>query len=107
MPILRLGVRDLEILRTLARLRYVTGRQLRARFFSYDDFGRKRLKKLSSQDFIRPHTKGLPAQCGYSAWRLTPRGVELVAREFPDERLPDGIVERLAEGSLLNLEHRE
>jgi hypothetical protein len=106
MPNLRLSVRDLEILRTLARLRYVTGRQLRARFFSYDDFGRKRLKRLSSQDLIRPHTKGLP-QCGYSAWRLTSRGIDIVAREFTDEALPDGLVERLAEGSLYNIEHRE
>jgi hypothetical protein len=99
--------RDLEILRTLCRLRHVTGRELRAAFFGSDDPGRKRLKLLSSRMVIAPHSKGLPPATNYRAWRLTARGLDLVSRQWPWEPTPDGLVERAAKASLYNLYHRE
>jgi hypothetical protein len=99
--------RDLEILRTLCRLRHVTGRELRAAFFGSDDPGRKRLKMLSARMVIAPHARGLPPGTNYSAWRLTVRGLDLVSRQWPWEPAPDGLVERAAKGSLYNLHHRE
>src|SRR5262245_47653751 len=103
-----IGMRDLEILRTVARLKYVTSRELRNAFFSYEDAGRKRLKILSGQDLIRPHRKGLPGHLSYySVWRLSARGLRAVRREFPKEEIPDGVIERAAERSLYNIEHRE
>jgi hypothetical protein len=99
--------RDLEILRTLCRLRHVTGRELRATFFDSDDAGRKRLKLLSARMVIAPHKKGLPPGVNYSTWRITPRGLDLVSRQWPWEPAPDGFVERTAKASLYNLHHRE
>jgi hypothetical protein len=99
--------RDLEVLRTLCRLRYVTGRELRAAFFASDDPGRKRLKLLSGRMVIAPHARGLPPGVNYRAWRLTGRGLDLVSRQWPWEPAPDGFVERTAKGSLYNLHHRE
>jgi hypothetical protein len=99
--------RDLEILRTLCRLRYVTGRELRAAFFASDDPGRKRLKMLSARMVIAPHVRGLPPGVNYRAWRLSRRGLDLVSRQWPWEPAPDGLVERTAKGSLYNLHHRE
>jgi hypothetical protein len=99
--------RDLEVLRTLCRLRYVTGRELRAAFFASDDPGRKRLKLLSGRMVIAPHARGLPPGVNYRAWRLTGRGLDLVSRQWPWEPAPDGLVERTAKGSLYNLHHRE
>jgi hypothetical protein len=103
----RLEVRDLEVLRTLARLRYVPKQQLRQAFFPSDDSARKRLKKLAALDLIRTHTKGLPERLGYFAWRLAPLGIETIGVAFPDEPVPEGLADSLAEGSLLNLHHRE
>lgn len=103
----RLELRDREVLRTLARLRYVTTRQLIGTLFPSDDVARRRLKLLSGLNLVRPHTHGLPPGCAYHAWRLTADGVQLVHRAFPSEPVPDGLVERLAEGSLANAHHRE
>jgi hypothetical protein len=102
-----IGIRDLEILRTVARLRYVTSRELRSTFFSCDDFGRKRLKILSGQDLLRPHTRGIPKEHTYSVWRSTLRGVRLLRRAFPDEPLDEQMVARAAANSLHAIQHRE
>ena len=99
--------RDLEILRTLLRLRYLTGRELRLAFFPSHESGRQRIRALSRLDLIHPHAKGLQPGTPYRAWRLTTRGIDLVAREFPNEPIPDGLYERLVTGSLYNLHHRE
>src|SRR5262249_51237980 len=68
--------------------------------------GRRRLRRLSGLDLIATHRKGVPERLPYYAWRLTSRGLDVVAEAFPDELLPDGLAERLAEGSLHNLDHR-
>jgi hypothetical protein len=99
--------RDLEILRTLCRLRHVTGRELRTAFFGSDDPGRKRLKVLSGRMVIAPHSKGLPPATNYRTWRLTGRGLDLVSRTWPWEPVPDGLVDRAKKASLYNLYHRE
>jgi hypothetical protein len=99
--------RDIELLRTLARLRYVTSREINRTFFSHDRPARRRLEKLSARDYIAPHSKGLAPRCSYSAWRLTARGLSVVERHYPLEPVPDGLVERLMEASLQDLEHRE
>lgn len=99
--------RDLEILRTLARLRYMTTREIVTGFFATPTVGRRRIRRLSGLDLIASHQKGVPEALQYHAWRLTPRGLDVVAEAFPDEPFPDGLVERLAEGSLRNIEHRQ
>ena len=103
----RIQPRDLEVLRTLVRLRYVTSRDLIHAFFPAPEIGRRRLRILSASDYIRSHNKGLPPRSPYCAWRITSRGIDLVARELPHEHIPDGLAERVAEGSLYNLEHHE
>lgn len=98
--------RDWEILRTICRLRYVTTQQIVATFFATPSVGRRRLRRLSGLDLITTHRKGVPEQLPYYAWRLTPRGLDAVAEAFPDEPIPDGLGERLADGSLYHLDHR-
>ena len=99
--------RDFEILRTLARLRYVTTRELNSVFFGAERTGRRRLQILSDLDLIRPHVRGLSPRLQYSAWRLTVAGVRLVGEAFPEEPLPDGLAERLAAAHLGQIDHRE
>jgi hypothetical protein len=102
-----LELRDREILRTLLRVRFLTTREINGAFFACPRVGRRRLHKLSERDYVKPHSKGLPARCPYSAWRLTTKGLDAVGRIFPDDPVPDGLLERLGEQSLYNLEHRE
>jgi hypothetical protein len=102
-----LELRDQEVLRTLCRVQFLTTREIGGAFFASARVARRRLHKLSEWDYIKPHTKGIPPRSCYSAWRLTTRGVEAVETAFPNERIPDGLVERLSEQSLYNLEHRE
>src|SRR5262249_40860207 len=99
--------RDLEILRTLARLRYMTTKEIVAGFFATPTVGRRRIRRLSGLDLVATHRKGVSPELQYYAWRLTPRGLDVVAEAFPDEPLPAGLAERLAEGSLRNIEHRQ
>jgi hypothetical protein len=99
--------RDLEILRTLWRLRYVTSRQLNQTFFSNERVGRRRFQRLAAKNLIRVHRNGLPPRTQWGAWRIMGQGVEIVANHYPDEVVPDDLQTRVAEGSLLNLEDRE
>src|SRR5262245_47904590 len=99
--------RDLEILRTLARLRNMTTKEIVAGFFATPTVGRRRIRRLSGLDLVASHRKGVPDDLQYYAWRLTPRGLDVVAEAFPDEPFPDGLAERLADGSLRNIEHRQ
>lgn len=98
--------RDLEILRTIGRLRYVTTQEIVTTFFATPHLGRRRLRRLSGLDLIATHRKGVPERLPLYAWRLTSRGLEVVAEAFPDEVFPDGLAERLGDGSLTNLDHR-
>ena len=100
-------LRDLEILRALLRVRYLTTRQITWAFFTCPRVGRRRVHRLSEYDLIRPHAKGLPEALRYTAWRLTARGLDAVAHEFPDEPVPDGLIDRVATGSLHHALHRE
>jgi len=100
-------MRDLEILRALLRVRYLTTRQINGAFFSCPRVGRRRSHRLSDYDLIRPHAKGLPAVLRYTAWRLTSRGLDEVASAFPDEPIPEGLVDRVTAGSLHHALHRE
>jgi hypothetical protein len=103
----RLELRDLEILRTLLRVRYLTGRQLNAAFFSCPRVGRRRIHRLSEYDLIRPYATSNPDLIGYQVWRLTRRGLDAVVQEFPDEAIPDGVLERVATCALRYVFHRE
>jgi hypothetical protein len=102
-----LEIRDLEILRALLRCHYIPTRQINAAFFSCERDGRRRIQKLSDRDLVRPHRRGLPLKLGYSAWRLTARGVDAVAAAFPEEPIADGLLDRLTDGSLREVFHRE
>jgi hypothetical protein len=103
----RLEQRDLEILRTLARMHFVTSAQLNATFFPSDSVGFRRLNSLAGRDLIRRHTKGAPPRSNYCAWRLTAGGVGAVRNEFKSEPVPEALDERLADLTLVDLEHRE
>src|SRR5262249_31071939 len=102
-----LEVRDLEILRALVRVRYLTNRQIINTFFSCPRVGRPRLHRRRELDLIRPHAKGVSELLRYTAWRIPSRGLEQVAHALPDEPIPDGLLDRVANGSLHNIEHRE
>jgi hypothetical protein len=65
------------------------------------------LHDFSDWGLIKSHSKGLPPRTTYRAWRLTTRGVDAVGSVFPNENIPDGVVDRTAEQSLYNLDHRE
>ena len=99
--------RDLEILRSLLRLRYLTTRQIIRYFFSHERVGRRRLQKLSERGYIKLHKKGLPAESPLGAWRLTSKGLGSILDAFPQEHLPNEILERVADGSLVNLWERQ
>ncbi len=99
--------RDLEILRTLARLRFVTAREMCAVFFPSPSVASRRLVRLGQRDLIRDHKRTPAPGLTYHAWRLTPAGIEVVGLAFPDEPLPDGLGERLADANLHNPVHRE
>lgn len=103
----KLELRDLEILRALLRVRYLTTRSINGAFFSCPRVGRRRVHRLSEYDLIRPHTKGLSPELKYTAWRLTHRGLDAVAHEFPDEPVRDGFIDRASNGSLHHAQHRE
>lgn len=103
----KLELRDQEILRALLRVRYLTTRQIGRAFFSCPRVARRRLQRLSEYDLIRPHTKGMPEVLGYRAWRLTSHGLDAVVHAIPDEAVPDGLIERVATGSLHHALHRE
>jgi hypothetical protein len=103
----KLELRDLEILRALLRVRYLTTRQINGAFFSCPRVGRRRIHRLSEYDLIRPHTKGMEPELRYTAWRLTSRGLDAVVHAFPDEPVPDGLIERVSTGSLYHAQHRE
>jgi hypothetical protein len=102
-----LQTRDIEIFRALARLEYLTTRELGNTFFLTPRRARRRLQRLSELNYIAPHRKGLDPLSTYSAWRLTERGVAELMGAVPSEPVPAGFVQRVAEGSLLHLYHRE
>jgi hypothetical protein len=101
-----LELRDLEMLRTILRLRFVPTRLLNAAFFSDNRNCRRRLQRLSDRDLIRPHSKGVE-RSGYTAWRLTARGRDQIVESFPDEPILDDGIERAAEMRLRLLFHHE
>jgi hypothetical protein len=76
-------------------------------FFSHEDGARRRMRTLSRKDLIRSHRKGLPIGLNYSAWRLSPKGLASLQVAFPRELQPERLSEKLAEGSLINADHRE
>ena len=49
--------RDLEILRTLGRTRYLTTKEIVAGFFATPQVGRRRVRRLSALDLIAAHRK--------------------------------------------------
>jgi hypothetical protein len=102
----RVQLRDYEILRTLARLRFVTTRELVNVFFSSPSVGRRRLNILWEAGWITPHTKGLTDPWGFRCWRLTTEGIDTVSHSFRDEVLADGLADRLVGTSLFNIQHR-
>jgi hypothetical protein len=99
--------RDYEILRTLARLHFLTSAEINQAFFSSEFAGYRRLRKLGGLNLIKRHNKGVPPRTNYCAWRITGPGIEALLRAHPDEPVPDGLDDRLARQSLTNLEHRE
>jgi hypothetical protein len=98
--------RDLEVLRTLVRLRYVTTVELQTAFFPSDRVARRRLRHLEVLGLISTHSRGVPQELSYGAWRLTEAGLRTLAACFPEEPQPPGLGENLGRGSLLHLEHR-
>jgi hypothetical protein len=99
--------RDYEILRTLARVHFLTSAEINEAFFSSEFAGYRRLRKLAQLNLVRRHTNGAPPRSNYCAWRLTSAGIAAVLREFPEEIIREGLDDRLARQSLRDLEHRE
>lgn len=108
MPVTRhLQIRDLEILRALARVHFLTSQQIGASFFSSRRRCLRRLERLRSLLLIRRHTNGAPPGTNYGAYRLAAAGLEVVAKSFPEEPLEDGLDEKLHRQSLFEFDHRE
>ena len=57
-----LELRDLEILRALVRVRYLTTRQLHGPFFGHLRVLRRRMQALSERGLIRRHERGWALQ---------------------------------------------
>ncbi len=102
----QLEPRELEILRTLARLHFMTAWEIAEVFFSQECTVKARLRRLASRGLIRRHALGVPASFRYSAWRLSATGIKAVLDEFPDEAIAADLDERLARKGLVHLEHR-
>lgn len=101
-----LQARDLEILRTLYRLEFVTTRELAYYFFSAPRPARRRLKFLSDRGYITPHARRLAPGINYTAWRLHSKGVAALCEACPDENVPPDFDQGLLQRSLYNLHHR-
>jgi hypothetical protein len=99
--------RDYEIMRTLARVHFLTSAEINEAYFSSEFAGYRRLRKLAQLNLIRRHTNGAPPRSNYCAWRLTSAGVAAVLRAFPEEPIREGLDDRLARQSLRDLAHRE
>src|SRR5437867_3319057 len=99
----QLQTRDLEILRTLARLHFVTSGELNSTFFSSEKAGWRRLRRMAQLDLIKRHVQGVPERLHYCAWRLTGRGIARLLDEFPREPLLEGLDERLRSQSLADV----
>ena len=91
---MRMQQRDLEMLRTLARLQFVSSVELVNAFFPSPKAGLRRLKKLGDLELIARHTKGATLE-HFFAWRLTKRGIAALVREYPNEPIQEGFDERL------------
>jgi hypothetical protein len=98
--------RDLEILRTLLRLRFLPTHQIIGAFFAGDRAGRRRIQRLRALGLIQSHSKGTEA-IGYCAWRVTARAIDVLTEAYPNEHVPDGVIERTNETRLRNLLHQE
>ena len=104
---MQLETRDHEILRTLARLRFLSSAEIIATFFSSTQAGFRRIKRLKDLNLVKRHTLGVPPRSNYGAWRLTGAGIAVIHRALPNELLLEGLEERVARQSLFDPEHRE
>ncbi len=100
-------VRDLEILRALARVRFLTKWEIAENFFTDGCPVKERIGRLANRHLIRCHRRGVAASHGYSAWCLTTAGIKAVLDAFPNEQIPSGLDQRLQSQPLIDLEHRE
>src|SRR5262245_42589301 len=69
---------DYEILRTMARLHFLTSAEVIGTFFTSEFAGYRRLRKLAGLNLVKRHTKGAPPRSNYCAWRLSGAGIEAV-----------------------------
>ncbi len=99
--------RDYEILRTMVRLHFVTYAQVCVAFFSSPDIARRRLRKLQGGGLITRHTLGAEPRSNYCAWRITSEGIAALAKEIPNQNIPEQLDERLQRQSLIDNYHRE
>lgn len=98
--------RDVEILRTLYRLEFVTTRELTSYFFTAPRPARRRLEYLSDRGYITPHARSVAPGINYTAWRLHSKGVVALSETCPDESIPLDFDQGLLRRSLYNLHHR-
>jgi hypothetical protein len=61
------------------------------------------MQKLAKGGYVRYHQRGLPPRTQWGAWRITNRGVGAMLDRWPDEPIPNNLVERVAEGSLYRI----
>jgi hypothetical protein len=99
--------RELEILRTLARVHFMTTPEIKRGFFSDECGVQERVTRLARLGLICRHSKGVPSRVRYSAWRLTAAGISAALEAFPGEQIPRDLAERLHRKPLLHHEHRE
>lgn len=101
-----LEARDVEILRSLARLHYLSAAQINGAFFPSAKVGWRRIAELGGRNYIR---RQLISRAGrsQSVYRLTPHGVSAVFDEFPDEPHLDGLEAKLEAGPPPDVYHAE
>jgi hypothetical protein len=100
-------MRDLELFRTLLRLRYLSTALIAKYFFPNDRIARRRLDHLRLGGFLRRHEKGLYGWDGMRYWRVTSRAIDCLAEAYQAEPVANRIMDRLRDGSLSNQWERE
>jgi len=105
----RLTKRDVEILRTLGRVKLVRTASLLGVFFSHPRLVQRRMAALRDEGLVVGHRKGAEAFSGNAGphyWRLTRLGAELLEERFPEEEWARN-AERAARISVRFFEHQD
>ena len=105
----RLTNRDVEVMRTIGRVRVVRTTSLLGVFFSHPRVAQRRMAVLRDSRLIAGRTQNVALHAGNAGplyWRLTRLGAELLEERWPDEAWIDSAA-RAARLSVRCFEHQD